>query len=235
MTNLFSLNYFGPELILTGTIILAIIVDLFYQEDRSYRVGLWVLAGIILTAVTLLINEQSVPVALFLGSVVSDPFSAYFKFLILLGTIFTIVVSFSEKDLANQRVGEYYALITIMVLGMFLMVSATDLIVVYLAIEIVSIMSFVLAGYLRGNRRSSEASLKYVIYGAFSSGIMLFGLSILFGLTGSTNIYDIRVALAGLDTSVDLALILATLFIFTGFGYKISAVPFHYWTPDVYE
>ena len=118
---------------------------------------------------------------------------------------------------------------------MFLMVSAIDLIMVYLSIEVVSISSFILAGYLKKDQRSNESSLKYVIYGAFSSGLMLFGLSILFGLTGTTKFFEIQNALAGLDTSSHFALIIASIFILAGFGYKISAVPFHFWTPDVYE
>jgi NADH-quinone oxidoreductase subunit N len=122
-----------------------------------------------------------------------------------------------------------------MVFGMFLMVSAIDLIMVYLSIEVVSISSFILAGYLKQDQRSNESSLKYVIYGAFSSGLMLFGLSILFGLTGTTKFFEIQNALAGLDTSSHFALIIASIFILAGFGYKISAVPFHFWTPDVYE
>jgi len=115
------------------------------------------------------------------------------------------------------------------------MVSAIDLIMVYLSIEVVSISSFILAGYLKKDQRSNESSLKYVIYGAFSSGLMLFGLSILFGLTGTTKFFEIQNALAGLDTSSHFALIIASIFILAGFGYKISAVPFHFWTPDVYE
>jgi NADH-quinone oxidoreductase subunit N len=122
-----------------------------------------------------------------------------------------------------------------MVFGMFLMVSAIDLIMVYLSIEVVSISSFILAGYLKQDQRSNESSLKYVIYGAFSSGLMLFGLSILFGLTGTTKFFEIQNVISGLDTSSHFALIIASVFILAGFGYKISAVPFHFWTPDVYE
>ena len=122
-----------------------------------------------------------------------------------------------------------------MVFGMFLMASAIDLITVYLSIEVVSLMSFILAGYLKNDPRSNEASLKYVIYGAFSSGIMLYGLSIIFGLTGTTKFFAIRDAIATLDSSSNLALTLSTIFVLAGFGYKISAVPFHFWTPDVYE
>jgi NADH-quinone oxidoreductase subunit N len=115
------------------------------------------------------------------------------------------------------------------------MVSTVDLIMVYISIEIVSIMSFVLAGYLKQNTRSNEAGLKYVVYGAFSSGIMLFGLSYIYGLTGSTNYFQIQQAIATMDASANTALMMATLMVLTGFGYKVSAVPFHFWTPDVYE
>jgi len=106
---------------------------------------------------------------------------------------------------------------------------------VYLSIEIVSIMSFVLAGYLKQNTRSNEAGLKYVVYGAFSSGIMLFGLSYIYGLTGTTNYFLIQQAIATMDASANTALFMAMIMVLAGFGYKISSVPFHFWTPDVYE
>jgi len=125
--------------------------------------------------------------------------------------------------------------LAIMAFGLFLMASAIDILMVYIAIEIVSIMSFFLAGYLKKKPESNEASLKYVIYGAFSSGIMLYGLSILFGLTGTTKFFEMQAAIASLGPDSSLALLLATVFILVGFGYKISAVPFHFWTPDVYE
>ena len=131
--------------------------------------------------------------------------------------------------------GEYFTLIGIVTFGLFLMVSSIDLIMVYLSIEIVSIMSFVLAGYLKQNTRSNEAALKYVVYGAFSSGIMLFGLSYLYGLTGSTNFFKIQQAMTSSSEINNTAITLAVIMILTGFGYKISAVPFHFWTPDVYE
>ena len=96
-------------------------------------------------------------------------------------------------------------------------------------------MSFILAAYLKLDTRSNEAGLKYVIYGAFSSGVMLFGLSIVYGLTGSTSYFDIQESIFSMDSSANPALIMALLMIFAGFGYKISSVPFHFWTPDVYE
>ncbi|MEA1881618.1 MAG: NADH-quinone oxidoreductase subunit N, partial [Candidatus Marinimicrobia bacterium] len=128
-----------------------------------------------------------------------------------------------------------YSILAIMAFGLFLMASAIDVLMVYLAVEVVSIMSFFLAGYLKKNPHSNEASLKYVIYGAFSSGIMLYGLSILFGLTGTTKFFGMQAAITNLGPDSNLALILSAVFILVGFGYKISAVPFHFWTPDVYE
>jgi NADH-quinone oxidoreductase subunit N len=172
---------------------------------------------------------------LFTNSIVLDPFASFFKLLIVLATILVSVVSLQSGELSEYRKGEYFTLLGIIVFGLFLMVSTVDLIMVYLSIEIVSIMSFVLAGYLKQNTRSNEAGLKYVVYGAFSSGIMLFGLSYIYGLTGSTNYFEIQHAIANLDASANTALIMATIMMLVGFGYKVSAVPFHFWTPDVYE
>jgi NADH-quinone oxidoreductase subunit N len=130
--------------------------------------------------------------------------------------------------------GEYYAILIAMVLGMFLMASATDMLMMFLSLELVSISSYILTGYLKGQVRSSEASLKYIIYGAVSSGLMIYGISILYGLTGHTNIFKINEFLV--SHPVDgVTLLLAALLIMAGFGYKIGAVPFHFWSPDVYE
>ena len=117
---------------------------------------------------------------------------------------------------------------------MFLLVGSANLIMIYLAIETMSISSYILAGYTKEVKRASEASLKYVIFGAVSSGIMLYGISILFGLTGSLNLFDINQFLVT-NKVANIPLLIAGLMILSGFGYKISAVPFHFWTPDVYE
>ena len=124
-------------------------------------------------------------------------------------------------------------MLLIILLGMFAMVSATNLLMVYLAIEMVSIPSYIIAGISKNDRESNEAALKYVIYGSFASGIMLFGLSFLYGLSGTTDIYTISNQLANNENS--LLIYLSMIFILVGFGYKISMVPFHYWTPDVYQ
>jgi NADH-quinone oxidoreductase subunit N len=121
-----------------------------------------------------------------------------------------------------------------MVIGMFFLSSANDLILIYLSIELMSLSSYVLAGFVKNSIRNSEASLKYVIYGSASSGIMLFGISILYGITGSTNLFEINSVLR-FPTAPDITFLISIIMIFAGIGFKISIVPFHFWTPDVYE
>jgi len=235
MTNLQSLEFFIPELILTITILAALITDLFVKKSKTNMIG-WVL-GVGLVIVGLSVHNLSSvpPTTLFLDMIVIDPFSSFMKIIIILSTLLVIVASWVNDELEKYRKGEYFTIMGIMVMGLFLMTSSVDIIMLYISIEVVSIMSFVLAAYLKLDTRSNEAGLKYVIYGAFSSGVMLFGLSIIYGLAGSTNYFAIQDTLSSLDGSANPALIMALLMIFAGFGYKISSVPFHFWTPDVYE
>lgn len=235
MSNLHSLSLYWPELILTVTVIVTIITDLFDDKGSSNRSAIWVLGGLLLTQIAIRLQDNGTITTLFMDNLAFDPFATFFKSLIILSTVLVIFMSLKTKELSGYRTGEYYSLLAIMVFGMFLMVSSIDLIMIYLAIEIVSITSFILAGYLRGDLRSNEAALKYVIYGAFSSGIMLFGMSIVFGIAGSTKFFAIQEAMWSLEGTANFALTIAAIFILTGFGYKISAVPFHFWTPDVYE
>jgi NADH-quinone oxidoreductase subunit N len=161
-----------------------------------------------------------------------DSFGAFFKSIVLLASIFVIFFSLSSDEIKRvfDRHGEYYTLIFGMILGMFFMISSVDLILVYLSLELVSLSSYVLAGFTKQSLRNSEASLKYVIYGSVSSGIMLFGISIIYGLTGTTNLYEINSALQNQPIQ-GLAFVLSSILIFAGIGYKISAAPFHFWTP----
>ena len=234
MSNLNSLALFWPELLLSVTILVAIIADLFYDRKDSFKVAFWSLGGMFLAYIAIRLQNIE-PTSLFMDTVAHDPFSQFFKILILISTAIVMLMSLVSGELKKYRIGEYFSIMTIMTFGLFLMSSSIDILMVYLSIEIVSIMSFFLAGYLKRNSLSNEASLKYVIYGAFSSGIMLYGLSILFGLTGTTNFFEMQKAISFLGAESNLALILSTVFILVGFGYKISAVPFHFWTPDVYE
>ena len=235
MTNFQSLEFFVPELILVITILAALITDLFLKKSKTDLIG-WVLGiGLVIVGLSVL-NLSSVPATtLFSDAIVIDPFSSFMKIVIIISTLLVIAASWANKELENYRKGEYFTIMGIMVLGLFLMTSSVDIIMLYVSIEVVSIMSFILAAYLKLDTRSNEAGLKYVIYGAFSSGVMLFGLSIVYGLTGSTSYFDIQESIFSMDSSANPALIMALLMIFAGFGYKISSVPFHFWTPDVYE
>jgi NADH-quinone oxidoreductase subunit N len=234
MNNLQSIQYYYPEILLTLLILVSIIYDLFLDKSKSGRVGVILIVGLVIIAFSILIQDEKVT-SLFTNSVAKDPFSQFFKITIILATLIVSVLSLKNKELKIYRKGEYFTLLGIVTFGLFLMVSAIDLIMLYLSIEIVSIISFVLAGYLKQNTRSNEAALKYVVYGGFSSGVMLFGLSYIFGLTGSTNYFEVQQALSNLPSQSNAALIVAIIMMLAGFGYKISAVPFHFWTPDVYE
>ena len=128
--------------------------------------------------------------------------------------------------------GVYYALVDIAALGLGLMVLANDLIMLYVAMELTSITQYILVGYLRGTRRSSEAGMKYFVFGAVSSAVMLYGLSMLYGFTGQTNYSAVAAGVTSMDGP---AVLVSIILIVVGFGFKIAAVPFHFWTPDVYE
>ena len=235
MTNLQSLEFFIPELILTITILAALITDLFVKKSKTNMIG-WVLGvGLVVVGLSIYNLSSVPPTTLFLDMIVIDPFSSFMKIVIIISTLLVIISSWVNDELKKYRKGEYFTVMGIMVMGLFLMTSSVDIIMLYISIEVVSIMSFVLAAYLKLDTRSNEAGLKYVIYGAFSSGVMLFGLSIVYGLAGSTNYFVIQETLSSLDNTANPALIMALLMIFSGFGYKISSVPFHFWTPDVYE
>ncbi len=235
MNNLQSLSLFLPEWGLLATVLVVILVDIIRYRHDDRIAGRWFMWGLVLTFGLVLFQGQGRITSLFLNSLALDPFGTFFKILLLLSTFLVVFVARLSRELASVRMGEFYMLMGIMVLGMFLMVSAIDLIMVYLSIEVVSLSSFVLAGYLKQSKRSNESALKYVIYGAFSSGLMLFGLSYVFGLTGSTKFYQIAERLQVMDPAGHGALMVAIILILAGFGYKISAVPFHFWTPDVYE
>ncbi len=235
MSNIQSLTYFLPELILTGFVMVIILTDVFFRgRNRNRLIWLLSLAALGITAVFLLL-QATPPDAIFYGALAVDPYSRFFKWIFLLATAVIYIVSPYTRELDKNPRHEYYLFMLLVVFGLFLMASALDLIIVYLSIEIVSIGSFILAGFLKRDRLSSESSLKYVIYGALSSGVMLYGLSLLFGIAGSTNVFEIQAALASLPEKAHLTLVVALLLVLTGFGYKIAMVPCHFWTPDVYQ
>jgi NADH-quinone oxidoreductase subunit N len=174
------------------------------------------------------------------GMSVVDNFAVFFKMLIALTGILIAAMSLMSREVKerSRRNGEYFSLLLALSLGMFLMPASTDLIMMYISLELVSITSYIMSGFMKDSHRSTEASMKYVLYGAFSSGLMIYGFSILYGLTGTTNIVAMSQVLAtGIQAGTinQIALWTALILSLAGFGYKISAAPFHFWTPDVYE
>lgn len=232
--NLASLGHFLPEFVLIGLLLALMVVDMFLKREQTPWLGLLTLAGGLLCLLVLLLQSDDPGRGLFNNMMAVDRFATFFKLIFLGSMIMTVLLSYSSLELAGRSVGEYFILVTATTLGMFWMASATNLLTIFIAIETVSLSSFALATYLKSVKRSSEAGLKYAIYGAFSSGLMLYGLSLIYGLTGSLNIYDISHLLAT-NSPNPLTLFVAFLLILAGFGYKIASVPFHFWAPDVYE
>jgi NADH-quinone oxidoreductase subunit N len=230
-----SLKYFQPETALAVSFCVIVIADLIFRKRNNVTTYLALIALIV---ATYYLGQQSSAgsKSVFFDMFAIDPFSLFFKAIIITASFFILLFSIHSKELYSRSkgIGEYNALIIALTLGMFLMTGATNLLMMYLALELSSLTSYILAGYTKEAEDSSEASLKYIIYGALSSGIMLYGISILYGLTGAVDIYGIHQALMFQHINT-AALVIAGIFIVVGFGYKISAVPFHFWTPDVYE
>ncbi len=232
LKNLESLNFFGPELILTGTIILLIVLDLFVRNKRNLAVVAIIgCIASLLSAFDLYSAQQG---WLFYRMVVLDHFSLFFKVVTLLATILAIWMSLGSAEIRQVYQGEYYTLLLTCALGIFFMASSSNLLTAYLSLELVSLTSYVLTGFLPRNRRSSEAALKYLIYGGVASGTMIYGMSWIFGMTGSLDYAAIQQVMARGEINKS-ALFMALIFVFAGFGYKIVFVPFHMWSPDVYQ
>ena len=240
--NLRSMAWFAPELALTVGTLFLFVIDLFWRKSpaRVARLTVGALAVLGVTA-WLLSNQPSYGQTLFNGMIANDAFSIFFKWLFLAAAALTVIITAQGKDFPPARIGEFYALLMAIVLGLFLMASATDLLMMYLGIELVSMTSYVLAGYRKGDRKAAEGSLKYVIFGGVASGVMLFGMSYLYGLTGTTDLLELArriqsIQVTGLSLAATrLALVVAIVFVAAGFGYKMAAVPWHMWCPDVYE
>jgi NADH-quinone oxidoreductase subunit N len=232
--NVESIRYFIPELILSGAMLLVLIADLIARgRSRALVVGLTVAALGAATAAAIRLYGAGTAL-LFTDMIAIDPFAVYFKLLFYVSTALVVIVTTYSPDTRKVDLGEFCALMLAVAVGMSIMASSVDLLMMVIGLETVSVTSYILAGFLKGNRRSSEAALKYVLYGAASSGVMIYGMSILFGLTGSTNVFEIAAALAH-QPPYPLATLVAIGFVLAGIGYKISSVPFHFWTPDVYE
>lgn len=222
-----------PELILSGFGILVMLLDPLVDEEKSQKTLGWIaFVGTIAGLIATWFMAQS-PGLAFSNTIQIDSFSVFFTFLVIAIAAVVILSSFEYMAVQRIRAGEYYALILFGVVGMAVMSSAIELVMIFIGLEISSIATYILAGFRRNEASSSEASLKYFLLGSFATAFFLYGVALIFGATGSTNIDVIAQKLpAG---PVELLVFVAMSLMFVGLGFKVSAAPFHIWSPDVYE
>ena len=246
--NLASLADFLPETILTLGVMALFLLDLVWRRHPRRTAYLSGAMGLILlvTAVALG-NSPGAPRELFNRMLVNDGLGAFFQWIFLATTAYTAAVAIHSREISNDRLGEFFALLLSILLGLDLMAISSDLLMVYLSLELVSMVSYALAGFRKNNSRSTEAALKYVIYGGVASGIMLFGISYLYGLFGTTNLIALAPKIQGFSSDLflastlgqspaaQLAMVVAVVFVLAGVGFKMASVPWHMWCPDVYE
>ncbi len=226
----------GPECVLVVVACAALLFDLVTPREKSGERLAWLaVLGTFVAGFVAAFHFNDQGTSVFWGAVAVDRFANFFKGVILLGTIFSIVLVHESRELAGRAMGEFYGLLFMAVAGMCLMVGATDMVTAFLSIELVSIPSFALVAYLRRDRLGTEAAIKYVLYSAFASGALLFGFSILFGISGSTSFARMSHILAGHDSVTTITAAVACLLAFGGFAFKMAAAPFHFWAPDVYQ
>ena len=223
--------YVLPEIILTFGALVLLIVDLILPKRDGAVFGV-AIATLLATAAAVL-SFAGVNVTASAGLLAIDSFSTFFKLVFLLSALMTVLMSGSYLRVEGVGAGEYCFLILCATLGMMFMASGVDLITLFIGLETMAIAFDILAGFLKPSQRSNEAAVKYFLLGAFSLGLLLYGMSLLYGATGTTSLNGIAAALAGGERS--LVLILALILIGAGMGFKIAAVPFHMWAPDVYE
>ncbi len=222
-----------PELIVVAAACLLLALDPITPSDKKSWLVFGSLGALVLCFIVTA-GRLGSHVTAFSDLIVVDPYANFWKLLLYTITGLTIFLSIAYLQAERIHLVEYYGFLLLSLAGMMIMVSAADLLTIYLGMELMSICLYVLAGFKRSEARSLEASAKYFVLGAFSSGILLYGISLLYGASGSTRLTVIADAVKT-SGSQDPTLMLATVLLVVGFGFKISAVPFHMWTPDVYE
>lgn len=234
MNMTFTLPALGPiipeiMLVCVGTIL--IIFDLFYPRNRELLSQLTIFACIGL--IGLLFNQK--PAISFGTMFIVDPYSIFFKIICLIGLLLTTLMSGQYLTIEKIKHGEYYSLMMFSVVGMMIMSSAADLIVVYLGLELMALSIYCLVGLLKDDLRANEAAIKYFLMGGFSSAILLFGISILYGMTGTTDLAGIAKYCHEAGIITNPALLTGFALVISGFCFKVGAAPFHFWTPDIYQ
>ena len=220
-----------PEIMLVCVALILIIVDLLYPRNRELLSLFTLFACVGLIA--LLFNQE--PATTFGNMFIVDPYSIFFKTICLLGMLMTTLLSSRYLEVENIRNGEYYSLMMFSVVGMMVMASGADLIVIYLGLELMALSVYCLVGLLKDDVRANEASIKYFLMGGFSSAILLFGISLLYGMTGTTDLAGIAQYCSEANIMSNPALLTGFALVISGFCFKVAAAPFHFWTPDIYQ
>jgi len=230
-----NMSVIAPEVILSLVAMALLLINVFVKGEQKGYLAYLSIAGILATLFSLTLGWGA-PQEAFSGSIVQDNFALFFKGIFLVSAAMSVLITdqYLAREGCNQ--GEIYPLMLFATVGMMLMASGTDLMTIFLGLEVLSVSLYVLAGFNRDNIRSNEAGLKYFLLGAFSTGFLLYGMALTYGATGTTKVAKIAAHIAqnGM-TSSNLMLVAGMLLMATGFAFKVAAAPFHMWTPDVYE
>jgi NADH-quinone oxidoreductase subunit N len=233
---LLDLRQFYPEIILTAALLCVVIGDIAFPRIRrsvTFILAALGLAFAFIYSIPLFSAESG---SLFFGVVALDSMAVFFKLFLILTSFLVLLSVPGCKEMPQKSLGEFHTLLLGVTLAMILLASSMDMLMLYLSLEMVSVGSYIMVAYLKNNRQSNEASLKYLLFGAVATGAMLYGMTILYGMTGTTKLATIREVLATSVTTGDNAamLLIASILVLAGFGFKTAAVPFHFWCPDVY-
>ncbi len=223
----------APVIVLSVFAMMVLVVDLFGGRNKTLLVFIS-LVGLLMTAISAF-AKNPIPAYSFNDSYIVDHLSLFFICIFTISSALAILLSVEYNEREGIRAGEYYALILFCTVGMILLASSTDMIMIFLGIEIVSICLYVLAGIRRDNLRSNEAALKYFLLGAFATGFLLYGMTMVYGSTGHTNLFKIAEVVQNPSAQSNPLLLMGLVLLIIGFGFKIASVPFHMWAPDVYQ
>ncbi len=223
----------APLIVIVITIVVVLFADFFFEYRGRFRTSQFATFGVLaamVPVVTLAVDGGTR--VMFGGAIVVDPYALTMQGFFLVATYITLLISVDYIGDGDYYQGEFYVLMLTSLLGMLVMTTARDMISIFVALETISIPTFVMAGWRKHDRKSNEASIKYYLIGVISSALMLYGMSLVFGLTGSTLLSEISTKVASIDEPL---LIVAVFLTLVGFAFKVSAVPFHFWAPDTYE
>lgn len=230
-----NLALFAPEAAIIIFLVILFLADGFVPQTRKSNFPMLMTVIGCGFAIWLTCITSVTPTSYFSGLVISDGFTSFFRYFFFFTAAICSYIAFGSQEIERKSRTEFSLLLLAVVVGMSLMASANHLLMLYLGIEMVSIVSFVMAGFKRNNLRSNEASFKYLVFGGVASGLMLYGFSLLYGYTGALQYDEINRFLVGSKGDVGLVFWLSLILIYGGLAYKIAAFPSHFWTPDVYE